>query len=214
MSKLSRVLGGKKKKVKASEGERMLADIAQQRHEAWKKSYVPIENAYIDRVLGFNTLATRDALTGQGVTSVEQQLTSPYASPRGYAPGSGRGINEQVMAALARGKARATGAVETGNAVDARALSGKTGLIRYGQGLSEQGTTAIGRAGVLANANAATKLQMDSQIRDARDEAIGSVVGMGAGYALGRPPGSPNAETARQYAQNSADYYERNGYEY
>lgn len=167
-------------------GDRLLADIARAKYGRWKEAYKPIENAYIDRVLGFDTLATRNAIVGRGVASAEQGMPGT-TGVRPYSAGGGRFINERVMAALARGGARSAAVVEGDAAVSDRALSGRTGLVRFGQGLSEQGATSLGQAAAIRRAGDAARDRAKAAVRASNQELIGTAIGAGAGYYAGRP---------------------------
>lgn len=183
-------LGGEIPENYTNRGDRLLADIARAKYQRWKESYRPIENSYIDRVLGFNTTASRNAIVGQGVASAEQGIPGP-TGVRPYSPGGGRFINERVMAALARGRSRSASAVEGNSAVADRSLAARGGLVRLGQGLSEQGSTSIAQAAAIRRSADAAEARSDAVLRSAKQDAIGSVIGAGVGYYTGRASPSP-----------------------
>src|SRR3989304_4967427 len=93
----------------ANNADRLLADIARARYNDVKKVYRPVEDAYIDRVLGFGSNSTRDQITGQSVVTTEQaagQATAAGAGVRPYATNSGKGLSERVASAVSRGTER------------------------------------------------------------------------------------------------------------
>lgn len=167
-------------------GDRLMADIAKAKYERWKSSYRPIENAYIDRVLGFDTLASRNAVVGRGVASAEQGMPAT-TGVRPYSTGGGRFIGERVMAALARGKSRSAAAVEGDAAVSDRSLTARAGLVRFGQGLSEQGSRSLGQAAAIRRAGDVAREQANSALSDARRDLYGSAIGTYVGYKLSQP---------------------------
>lgn len=170
----------------ANRGDRLLADIARAKHERWKSQYVPIENAYIDRVLGFDTLASRNAIAGRAVAGTEQGIPG-VGGARPYNAGSGKFIQERVMAALARGGARSTAAVAGESAAADRSMAGRTGLVRFGQGLSEQGSRSLAQAAAIRRAGDSARDRANAAIRDSRQDLVGTAIGAGAAYYGSRP---------------------------
>lgn len=173
----------------ANRGDRLMADIARAKYGRWKEAYRPIEDAYIDRVLGFDTLASRNAIVGRGVASAEQGMPGSTGA-RPYGASGGRFINERVMAALARGKSRSAAAVEGDAAVSDRSITARSGLVRFGQGLSEQGSRSLGQAAAIRRAGTAARDNANAAIRGSRQEMIGSAIGAGAGYYGSRSRGA------------------------
>ena len=177
--------GGEIPENYTNRGDRLLADIARAKYERWKESYRPIENSYIDRVLGFNTTASRNAIVGRGVAGAEQRIPGS-TGVRPYSPGGGRFINERVMAALARGRSRSAAAVEGDAAVSDRSLAARGGITRLGQGLSEQGTASIAQAAAIRRSAEAAEKQSDDALSDLRKDFYGSAIGTYVGYKFRR----------------------------
>lgn len=86
------------------------------------------------------------------------------------------------MAALARGGARSTAAVAGESAAADRSMAGRTGLVRFGQGLSEQGSRSLAQSAAIKRAGDAARDRASAAIRDSKQDMVGSAIGAAAGY--------------------------------
>lgn len=202
--------GGSDVKVKPSNEEKQLAQIAQERWERYENKFVPAENEYISEIEEINTGHMADKAEGEVTAAAHQSFddsvekTLAKTAAAGADPSSGRWQAQSSGLADARGSSLAKGLQNVHEGLENQELSGLKNVIAMGQGQSSEALSGLGG---LAE-NAAREAQADAQAAAALDSAqanlAGNVLGAGARYAAGGLSGGGGGQPAN--APIGSDY--------
>jgi hypothetical protein len=153
-----------------------LAEIAQNKYDAYKDTFKPIENKYIKQVQGFNSQDLKNQATGMAATSVADRY-GDMTSKAGESLGGGRMMAEDY-ASKAADTAGATSQANQG--VTNRYLTAKQGLVSLGNGQSGsvvQGLGSLANQSVLGQQR---NIENQSNLNIANQQSLGTAAGMTA----------------------------------
>jgi len=175
--------------VQISQGERDLADLAEQRWLDYQHDGVPMERKYAARTLAANKIDSRrlgiaGATAGQIIDKGQNQANQGMIL-RGINPSSGAFISNNSGSERAAGVGSALAAQNSSNT--AGYLAGLDRAVKVGHGLSVSGQQGISHAAGLqlaSNIGRAQAAQIESQ-------GIGQAIGAGIGTFIGA--GGPSA---------------------
>lgn len=184
--------GGDAPEPEESAAKLAMAETAATMYNRYHDVFVPLENMYIkDAVTSFDP-SNYEASMGQA-TSMAQAVYEPQIQDeqqnmlaRGIDPTSG--AFTAGSDALRRGQARAMGEItaDAGMGVTDRGFQKIGNVVRMGQGLL--GEVTEGQADIAQRQQAALESQAERDFMrsSSRQQAIGTVGGMAAGYGLNR----------------------------
>lgn len=207
--------GGGDTDVEPTAEEKALAEIATQRLERYKESFVPAEDEFIASVQsigeGDAELAAGTATAGtQQAFSQAQGEIAQSQTQSGAAPGSGR-FNESVSAAgddAAASRGQAVSAARRGTTD--RRLSGLEAVTSIGQGQDAEALGTLSDVAREANRESIQDAQISANNRATNAQAFGTAVGLGGsflsdGSTFGKT-GSSTRNTTQQPAGNATPF--------
>lgn len=167
--------------VEQSEGERMLADLADEQWDDYQARFIPLENAFIGRME--NVRNERPLATGRAAATVTQAFDPAYEDvgrtmiQRGAAPGSGAFTAGLADIAAAEGSARGKAVVAADRDTENRYYAGQQQIVNLGRGVATDANIGMRRMAGLGDATARADAQASMTESDAIHGAIGTVAG-------------------------------------
>lgn len=200
-------MSGGGKQVKQTPQEKDLLELAQRQYSDWKDSYVPVEDAYIDRVKSFDSQGERDQLSGMAANEVRQSAPAPGAAP-GVDPSGGNYQGARMGLGAQMGDAVTNATNTADQAVVARGATGKVGLVGLGKGLQGTAAQTSSRSAALALADESAKQVAKNERAQSQMAAVGTAVGLGVGaYTGARKPQTVQMESMGGYDVNQEDFW-------
>lgn len=167
--------------VEQSEGERQLADLADEQWADYQDRFIPLENAFMDRMEGIRD--QRPLATGRAAATVTQAFDPAYDEAgrtmirRGAAPGSGAFAGGLADIAAAEGKSRGSAVVSADRDTENRYYAGQQQIVNLGRGVATDANIGMRRMAGLGDATARADAQASMTESEAIHGAIGTVAG-------------------------------------
>lgn len=174
-------MSGKGKYVQQSEGERMLADLAEEQWQDYQTRFIPLENSFMDRME--NIRDERPLATGRAAATVSQSFDPAYTEVagqkivRGAAPGSGAFAGGLADVAVAEGKSRGRAVVAADRDTENRYYAGQQQIVNLGRGVATDANLGMRRMAGMGAATASAEAQASTIESNAWNEAAGTVAG-------------------------------------
>lgn len=174
-------MSGKGKYVEQSEGERMLADLSEEQWNDYQDRFIPIENAYMERLDSIRD--ERPLATGRAAASTTQAFDAAHKDvmegnmQRGAGPGSGRFSAGLADMAVAEGGSKGNAIVRADRDTEKRYYAGQQQIVNLGRGVATDANLGMRRSAGLESATARSDAQAASTVSGAWYGAAGTVAG-------------------------------------
>lgn len=179
--------GGGDNKVKPTEEENALAEIAVERWNDYQTRLRPYEDQYMESVQ--RSAGDHEQARGQAATSTSMSFQEPREEAvaglmkRGVNPGSGAAVMEMGGLDSQQAQVQGAGATEANQATTAQHMQGLQNIVDLGQGQAEMAQTGMGQVASGAASDAQHRAKMAAQKSSSNQQFAGQMAGMGTSMA-------------------------------